>query len=83
MADIKFEVRIKEHRGKYIIQYANYRFFKTWKTLLHWNFQNKRYEVYQLSNIDRAKNIIWGLKTIDDVSKWYESQNKLKAKWSQ
>ena len=64
------------------IKYTNHRFFKSWKSLLHYDESINHWNVLKLRTYNEAKEIIDKLNTIDDINKWYKDEHKkIVIKW--
>jgi len=73
----KFKVRVSYFgRGRYQVQYANYRLIPIWHTLCFWFKQTLTSETecwsYMLMDIDEAERTAKSLKSIEDVKEWYK-----------
>ena len=87
MFEPKFKVRIKHYRDEYyLVQYANYKFFKTWKSIIYWfhaghpNRGLNEWDI-RLFLIHDAEMFANSLKSMDDVEQWLKTQSQIKKDW--
>lgn len=81
MFELKFKVRVKHFaKDKYTVDYANYRFFKNWKSLNFWfscgYFSGLECWSTNLFTIEEAEALAASIHSMEDVHKYYEPERK-------